>query len=527
MIGEAALDVTPLDTVVPATVPVDFPVASFRLKEIEDQLTDPSILDAFATATPPGPFALPGFDSEVPAATLDAAAGRLLARTGRRSCFIPVVGSDHWPRLGLAYRRADDSSRTIVSASPPDAFVHELSEWIQDARAQSLSPDASRERERRTTVPPVVSEVARFGEIETLSPRFATVLEQIAHVAGTELSILLLGESGTGKEHLAQAIHRASPRAQGPFVAVNCSAISENLIESELFGHKKGAFTGAQTDRAGAFVAASGGTLLLDEIGDAPLRVQLALLRALEAKTVRAVGSDIDRHVDVRVLAATSRDLTDLIAERAFRKDLYYRLAEISVELPPLRERKEDIPRLVTQLLNTLGKPLPVSRQAETLLQQHQWPGNVRELRNALKRAVAMRRGADVLEAVHFLELGGTGAGATVDEDPAFPFPPHVERRADEIWSDQALGEELASNRYAQRALNRAALLCLAARAPMTTWPAALTREWHRLFMERWATAEEGRGLRGVMRQLGMDPRDKPDEERVIAEVLRARRRRT
>ena len=469
---------------------------------------------------------------------------RLLDQCLRRHCFFPLLEGERRSRLGLAYQRADGASRVIVSPSHAEAFVQELAEWLSGTRREVSTTDLSRPRPRRVSSPPVGGNgTARFGAIETRSPSFAGILEQVAQVAGSDLSILLLGESGTGKEHLARAIHAASPRARGPFVAVNCSALADNLIESELFGHKKGAFTGAHAERLGAFVAANGGTLLLDEIGDAPVRVQLALLRALEAKTVRAVGSDRDQPVDVRVLGATSRDLQALIAQQTFRQDLYYRLAELIFELPPLRERREDIPALAEQILTALGESVTVSRQAQAALVQYAWPGNVRELRNVLKRAVALSRGTGVLQTVHFAPLGdgetnGDDSGgdfsgdamrerdeATTSVSGASPFPVHVERRADEIWRDQVLPEDGPGNRHDQRALNRAALLCLAARAPMTAWPTALTREWHRLFGERWATSEEGRGFRAVLRQLGLDPKSDLDGTRVLSAVAEGSRR--
>jgi hypothetical protein len=426
--------------------------------------------------------------------------------------------------------------RVVVGASHPEAFVRELSEWLAAPRRDEVRLERSRPPARPSASAPMSREVlARFGNIETRSPAFARVLEHAAQVASSNLSVLLLGESGTGKEHLARAIHEASPRARGPFVAVNCAALADSLIESELFGHKKGAFTGALDARPGAFVSARGGTLLLDEIGDAPLRVQLALLRALEAKTIRAVGSDVDQAVDVRVIGATSRDVRELIERQVFREDLFYRLAELTLELPPLRARREDIPGLAVQILRALGESVTVSQQAEAELVQHAWPGNVRELRNALKAAVAMSQGSATLQATHFARVGvgegmsgdgsaefdGGGARYSATGAAVLTFPVHVVRYADEIWREGALPDEAPGNRHDQRALNRAALICLASRGPLTAWPSALTREWHRLFGERWATAEEGRGVRAVMRQLGLDPKSASEQERVLG-VLRA-----
>jgi transcriptional regulator with PAS, ATPase and Fis domain len=258
--------------------------------------------------------------------------------------------------------------------------------------------------------------LARFGGIETKNERFARVLKQLAAFADDELGILFLGETGTGKEHLASAVHRASRRAAGPFHAVNCAAIPAELIESELFGHKKGAFTGAHDERSGAFRSAEGGTLFLDEIGDAPPRVQLALLRALEARCIKPVGTDREVTVDVRLLSATSQNLPELIRRGAFRKDLFYRIADLELTLPPLRERREDLRPLSDVVLANLGTEARLSRQAEALLLRHPFPGNVRELQSVLKRAVALSRGAHVLEAVHFAHLLGEQDGSMSGE---------------------------------------------------------------------------------------------------------------
>jgi two-component system response regulator GlrR len=571
LIGEAAIDITPADTLVPAAVPADAARPySFRLRELEDALAHSATLHTYPNLKPLGPFRIPEFDTDLDAAALDAAAQTLLDRTLQPHLFFPVLEEDRRARLALAYQRPDRTAAVIISPAHPDAFTRDLTTWL--TTESTRAPTQSTAPARRTSIPPApTTTVTHFGAIATRNARFASVLDQLGRIAPTDLSLLFLGESGTGKEHLADAVHRASPRASRPFIALNCSAIADNLIESELFGHKRGAFTGAQTDRAGAFASADGGTLFLDEIGDAPLGVQLALLRALESKRIRAVGSDVDRAVDVRVFAATSRDLEELIERGSFRKDLYYRLAELTVELPPLRERREDIPALIAAILGTLSATTKVSKQAERLLVEREWPGNVRELRNALKRAVALSRGAEVLQAVHFSEIGGAegdddgggdddnaadvgDAGGTEMEtetdgargrelrdaagggtvrveharrgDVRLTFPVHVARRADEIWREGELREDPAASRYEQRAANRAALLCLAARAPIATWPKALSQQWHRLFGERWATAEDGRGLREVVRELGMNSRDETGRELVKRAASRAGRRR-
>jgi len=220
------------------------------------------------------------------------------------------------------------------------------------------------------------------------SPATARLRELIAKVAPSDATVLIRGESGSGKEVVARAIHAASRRAQGPFVAVNCAAIAETLLESELFGYRKGACTGADTDREGLFEAARGGTLLLDEIGEAGPAVQAKLLRVLEERKLNRVGDPREREVDVRVLAATNRPLAEAILRGAFREDLYYRLLVFPVDVPPLRERLDDLPALARHFLERLGRrgdALPAATLRR--LRAHAWPGNVRELRNLIEPA--------------------------------------------------------------------------------------------------------------------------------------------
>jgi DNA-binding NtrC family response regulator len=239
-------------------------------------------------------------------------------------------------------------------------------------------------------IPP--SESTRFGELIGGSVAMRQVFALLGRAAASEASVLFLGESGTGKELAARAVHDQSPRARGPFVVFDCGAASDTLIASDLFGHVKGAFTGADRDRRGAFASADGGTLFLDEIGDLPLELQPKLLRLLEAGEVTPVGSNRrDRH-DVRVVAATHRDLWAEVGQGTFRGDLYYRLAVVEVHLPPLRQRKEDIPELVRLFLQRAGADAGgvTGPNLERLLDYH-FPGNVRELRNVITRAVALR----------------------------------------------------------------------------------------------------------------------------------------
>ena len=234
-----------------------------------------------------------------------------------------------------------------------------------------------------------------------VSPRMRRIFRLVAKVAPTDSSVLLLGESGTGKELIARSIHLQSRRSSGPFVAVNVGALPETLVESELFGHVRGAFTGAAAERAGLIESAEGGTLFLDEIGDMPLVAQVKLLRMLESNELRRLGDNTLRVVDVRVIAATHHDLLAEADAGRFRRDLYYRLNVVQIELPPLRERREDIGLLASYFLDRAAKRngrerLRFSPEAEGLLERYDWPGNVRELENAVEHAVTVAEQAAV-----------------------------------------------------------------------------------------------------------------------------------
>lgn len=230
------------------------------------------------------------------------------------------------------------------------------------------------------------------------SVAFQRMLELVARVGPSQASVLLLGESGTGKELVAQAVHDASPRAAHPLVVVDCASLPETLFESELFGHERGAFTGAHTSKPGLVEAANGGTLFLDEVGDIPLAMQVKLLRLLESGTYRRVGSTELRQTDVRVITATHRNLKALVADGRFREDLYYRLSTFPIALPALRERADDIPLLAAALLNRVApqRRLSLSTGTLDLLKHYPFPGNVRELRNVLERAALMADGSSI-----------------------------------------------------------------------------------------------------------------------------------
>ncbi len=247
------------------------------------------------------------------------------------------------------------------------------------------------------------------------SPAFVHMLGLVARVAPSHATVLLLGESGTGKELVARAVHEASGRAAKALVPVDCSSLPENLFESELFGHERGAFTGANTARGGLVETASGGTLFLDEVGDIPLTMQVKLLRLLETGTYRRVGSTEQRHADIRVVSATHRDLDQMVAQGRFREDLYYRLSTFPIHLPALRERIDDIALLATALLARVApqRKLTLSADALQLLQVQNYPGNVRELRNLLERSALLCDG-DVLEASHVMQALQSGRRSTL-----------------------------------------------------------------------------------------------------------------
>ncbi len=258
------------------------------------------------------------------------------------------------------------------------------------------------------------------------SRKIEDILEMVRTVAPTLSTVLITGESGTGKELVARAIHEASPRREKPFVSINCSAFPETLLESELFGYFKGAFTGADTQKKGIFESANSGTLFLDEIGDTSLTMQAKLLRVLQERTVRPLGGTVNVPVDVRIIASTNRDLKSMVASGQFREDFYYRISVIPIHVPPLRARAEDIEPLALHFLQKfalqMGKALhDFDRKALDALAHYAWPGNVRELENAIERAVALSgEGAKVVRVEHLPE-SVTGVGALGDSGVQIP----------------------------------------------------------------------------------------------------------
>ena len=322
-----------------------------------------------------------------------------------QTCWFLLVTSGYLPAellQGVPARYAGGSYKVRTVELKDGSFPHVF--IAHDDANEKANEKADEDARRRRTPAPPAEDTApsdlwiKSSETRVIgtAPSFRELMDTVLRVAQYDVSIVIRGETGTGKEVVARLLHEASPRRDGPFVAVNCASIAASLAESELFGHKKGAFTGANTDRLGQFRAADGGTLFLDEFGDLPTEIQPKLLRALEDHVVSPVGSDATQTVDVRVIAATNQDIDTLIHEGAFRRDLYERLNQIAVELPPLRDRAEDIPLLVRQFVEqwnarySEGKGM--SEETMAYLAEYPWPGNVRELQNTVTSLCAMGR---------------------------------------------------------------------------------------------------------------------------------------
>jgi two-component system response regulator PilR (NtrC family) len=330
------------------------------------------------------------------------------------------------PGLPVAVITAYGSAENAVAALKAGAFDY-LSKPISLKQLRPLIESAL----RLTTTSNAKADQQQplFGE----STPIRQVRAMIEKLARSQAPVHISGESGTGKELAARLIHASGPRREGPFVPVNCGALPENLIESEFFGYRKGAFTGATQDREGFFQAATGGTLFLDEVADLPLPMQVKLLRAIQEKKVRKIGSTQEEPVDVRIISATHRNLAQMLENGEFRQDLYYRLNVIELKMPALREMPEDIPRLAQRILEkqaaTLGMDVPaVSNEAEAALAQHAFPGNVRELENVLERALALCDGETITEADLYLENGsGTPKTSSMAVPGDMPLPEYLE----------------------------------------------------------------------------------------------------
>ena len=306
-----------------------------------------------------------------------------------------------YPLLPVVVMTAFGSMETAIEAIREGAFDYISKpmnlEELKNVLARALAQKERRSREEEDGEGKEDEDSEPFGAVIGRSAAMVEVYKTVARVAPTKSTVLILGESGTGKELIARALHQHSPRARRPFVAVDCGVLTETLLESELFGHVRGAFTGAVSDKKGVFEEAQGGTCFLDEIGDISPTLQAKLLRVLQEHEIRRVGGKEWVKVDVRVVAATNRNLADLVKKHAFRHDLYYRLNVITLRLPPLRERGEDVPALAHYFLKRYSQEnekevTAISHEALDLLRAYSWPGNIRELENAIEQAVALAR---------------------------------------------------------------------------------------------------------------------------------------
>jgi DNA-binding NtrC family response regulator len=341
-----------------------------------------------------------------------------------------------------------DRETTILKES-----INHLVESIQYQKEELRLKDAHIEDQFRRQPLDIGDKLPPSKEVDTMegvigaSPAMRDLKWLIRKAASVDPDVLIIGETGTGKEVASQAIHRLSRRADGPFISINCGALDENLLLDALFGHVRGAFSEAKGDRKGAFLAAQGGTILLDEIGNASPKVQQALLRALAARTIIPLGSDIETPFDARVIAATNVDLLECVNKGTFREDLYYRLRVLTLHTPPLRERLEDIPLLVDAFLKetaaVMNKPaMTLSRGAWERIATHGWPGNVRELKHCLMRAVAMAD-SDVIH-VEDLRFDAQNQGAVRNPSPSFRPPDSARKDSSEKVPAQDSAEELS-----------------------------------------------------------------------------------
>ncbi|MFO0759187.1 MAG: sigma 54-interacting transcriptional regulator [Byssovorax sp.] len=393
---------------------------------------------------------------EIPDDSVSKRHARFFAGEGR--VLVRDLGSTNGTRVGTTLLQGGDPVRIEVGTT---MFLGKVfaALVVASCDAASLDDDAAAASS--------LSPVAASGPMKAL-------IEDIRPIEPVSSPVLLLGETGTGKEVLAHFIHRTSRRRNARFVAVNCGAIPAALAESELFGHVKGAFTGA-IDRRGVFEVASGGTLFLDEIGDLPLDLQVKLLRVLQEGVVRRVGSNEDRPVDVRLVSATHRDLSKMVAKGGFREDLYYRINIIDFHIPPLRDRRDDIPPLARRLLRTLSQKAgrtigAIDAAAMAALVRHDWPGNVRELGNVIEKAVAFARGDTLRE--EDLRLGA----ARSIPPPSVPAPSRSPRRAP--TKDAVLGA-LAAHKDMEAAAHELGIKIRRMEQLIKEYEIKLEKHWH------------------------------------------------
>lgn len=353
--------------------------------------------------------------------------------------------ADNAPTLPVAVMTAYGSPQDAVAALKSGAFDY-VQKPVDTALLRRVVKEALRDATSESAQPPAAA-LSQGGSVDTermvgSSPPMQELRRTIAKLARTQAPVFVCGESGTGKELVAREIHRQSPRASGPFVAVNCGAIPEDLFESELFGHRKGSFTGAATERQGLFAAANGGTIFLDEVVDLPRPMQVKLLRALQERAIRPVGADHEEAINVRVISAAQITLASAVQDRLLREDLYYRLNVLELHLPPLRERAADIPELCQALLARIAKRHHIDRpqlhsQALNRLMAYAFPGNVRELENLLERACAL---ADELGNIseHSIQLPSQAPSMV----PAVDLPTPDRASSDNIDAELAESEK-------------------------------------------------------------------------------------
>jgi len=370
---------------------------------------------------------------------------------------VRMPGADGLTVLGRLRERRSDAVVVVMTAhGTMDTAIQAMQRGAYDYLAKPFDIDevlllaeralaASRLRQEVVRLKGGLQEVWEFGALIGRHPRMQDVYKTIGRIAASDVTVLLRGESGTGKELVARAIHHYSRRAGRPFIAVSCAAIPGSLLESELFGHERGAFTDAKERKLGKLELAHGGTFYLDEIGDMPLDLQAKLLRALQERTIERVGGQDTIRIDVRVLAATNRDLESLMKEGKFREDLYYRLNVVTLNLPPLRERRRDIPLLVEHFLAKYAPELGergLAPEALDRLVGHEWPGNVRELENVVQRAMVMATSGIILP--EHLPIGPVSAAASVAVDAT--LEDIIERKL--IECVRGLREHASANLY-------------------------------------------------------------------------------
>lgn len=299
------------------------------------------------------------------------------------------------PKLVITGYPSVDNAMSVIKSGATDYLTKP---FTKEELKQAVTKSIASTTKRKKAIQLPATKRNRYEDMIGASEAFQKITDIIERVKDNKATILIEGESGTGKELVARAIHYSGKFARGPFIAVNCAAIPENLLEAELFGYSKGAFTGANENRNGFFQAANNGTLFLDEIGNASMAVQTKLLRALQEKQITKIGSQKVEKIDVRIIAATNSNLIESVADKSFREDLYYRLTVVQIHVPPLRDRKSDIPLLVARFIRKYGveykeRLLQITDDAVQMLQRHNWPGNIRELENVIQSAVIMSDG--------------------------------------------------------------------------------------------------------------------------------------